>query len=338
MDKQTLEKYEPKLTKLFLNSRKNNRLFSAYLLYGPKNAPLKECALYLSQSLGCEKDIFACNECPSCKRFIEGIRPDFYLLDGQKEMIKKGDIQALEKKFSLSAYEKGHSLCYVINKVDNMNNEASNALLKFLEEPKEGQVAFLTTNNLDKVLPTIRSRCLSMRIDPIEALESKQKIESLEINLPTDKKKNRNIHVSASQAYILSKNFSSPQEAEKAILEEPSILDGIQAGEAFLQDYCNSYKTACFTLLKETALLKENKCYNWLYLTILDVFESVLLNQVEIDNPFSDIIHDLKKYTEEIRDGIKIIQEILTLKNLNFNITLSSARFLTALDKEKKKR
>ena len=164
MNREILEKYQPKLTRLFTNSRKSNRLSGAYLLYGPKNAPLKETALYLAQSLGCETDLLACNECNSCKRFLEGVRPDFILIDGQREMIKKGDIQALEKKFSLSAYEKGHSLCYVINKVDNINNEAANAILKFLEEPPSETYAILTSQNEAKVLPTILSRCESLRL------------------------------------------------------------------------------------------------------------------------------------------------------------------------------
>ena len=48
MDQATLEKYEPVCAKLFYNSVKNNRLSGAYLLYGPKNAPLKEVAFYLA--------------------------------------------------------------------------------------------------------------------------------------------------------------------------------------------------------------------------------------------------------------------------------------------------
>ncbi|MCR4697845.1 MAG: hypothetical protein K5762_00615 [Bacilli bacterium] len=335
MNRETLEKYQPKLTRLFTNSRKSNRLSGAYLLYGPKNAPLKETALYLAQSLGCEKELLACNECNSCKRFLEGIRPDFVLIDGQSEMIKKGDIQALEKKFSLSAYEKGHSLCYVINKVDNINNEAANALLKFLEEPKVGQVAFLTTNNPDKVLATIRSRSISIRVDPIEPLVFQQELEEHEFVMEEEgKKKPKVLHLSSIQAYILARNYATIEEVEALLSSDTGVKDGIDAAEAFLNDYCSSYKTASFTLLKETALLKDSKCYNWMYLTILDVFESVLLNDKNEHNPFSDIIHDLRKHQEEIRKGVEVIKEVLTHKNLNYNATLTAARFLHALDEE----
>lgn len=332
MDKQTLEKYESKLTRLFLNSRKKNRLSSAYLLYGPKNAPLKESALYLAKSLGCEKDLLACNACPSCKRFDDGIHPDFCFIDGQYDMIKKGDIQDLEKKFSLSAYEKGHSLCYVINKVDNINNEAANALLKFLEEPKVGQIAFLTTNNLDKVLPTIRSRSISIRLDPIDPKKVQKQLEETEITIQEEgKKKDTTLRINPYQAYILSRNYATIAELKKLFQVDLSWREGIDAAEAFLNDYASNLKLAKFTLLKQIAELKDSKCYNWMYLTILDVFQSVLLNEKKDDNPFGDLILYLQRRKPAIRKGVEVIKEVLTHKNLNYNANLTAARFLHAI-------
>lgn len=338
MDKETLEKYEPKITRLFSNSRENNRLSSAYLLYGPENAPLKEVAMYLAQSLGCSTDILACNCCDSCKRFLEGIRPDFLLIDGQKDMIKKGDVQILEKKFSLSAYEKGHTLSYVINRVDNINNEAANALLKFLEEPKLGQIAFLTTTNLDKVLPTIRSRAISIRIDPIDPVGLQNALIEKEFSITEEgKKKEKKTHLTTTQAYILSNHFATMEEVESALKENTDILDGISAGEAFLYDYSGNIKTASYTLLKETTLLKDGKCYNWMYLTILDVFQCVLLAEEDKDNPLSELIENLKRHEDEIRRGINVIKDMMTHRNLNMNVTLFAGKFLCALNKEKKR-
>lgn len=333
MDRKTLERYEPKLARLFLNSRKSNRLSSAYLLYGAKNAPLKEAAMYLAKSLGCENELLACDSCSSCKRFDEGIRPDFYFIDGQYEMIKKGDIQELEKKFSLSAYEKGHSLCYVINKVENINNEAANALLKFLEEPKVGQVAFLTTNNLDKVLPTIRSRSISIRLDPINPLALQKELEGKEIILEEEgKKKPVVIHLNLNHAYLLSRNYATMEEIENLFKIDLSFCDGIDAAEAFLNDYCTNLKTAKFTLLKQIAELKDTKCYNWMYLTILDVFQSALLNEDNPNNPFLDMMPYLRRKKEAVQRGVEVIKEVLAHKNLNYNANLTAARFLQALD------
>lgn len=335
MNQELLKKYEPKLYRLFLNSKKQNRISSAYLLYGEKNAPLKEIAMYLSQSLNCENDIFACNECTSCKRFISGVRPDFYLIDGQNDMIKKGDIQALEQKFSLSAIEKSHTLSYVINRVDNINNEAANALLKFLEEPKVGQIAFLTTYNPNKVLKTILSRSISIKINPIKVDEFLEELNTTELIFQEEgKKKEQKVHLTATQAYILSKNFSSIDEIKDQLKTEPHLLEGINSGEIFLNEYCINYNQACFTLLRETTLLKDNKCYNWMYLTILDVFESILLKLDDDKNPFNDVIKKLQPHSIEIQRGVETIKEILNHKNLNYNATLIAARILSALKEE----
>ena len=176
MNKETFLKSEAKAAKLFINSRKTGRLSSAYLLYGERNAPLKESALFLAKSLGCENSYLACDECDSCKRFDKGIHPDFVLIDGETTRIKKEDIQNLQDKFSESAFEKGHRLCYVIHRVENITEKAANTILKFLEEPREGQVAILTSYNIDKVLKTILSRSVLVRIDPIDEKEMQREL------------------------------------------------------------------------------------------------------------------------------------------------------------------
>lgn len=55
-------------------------------------------------------------------------------------------------------------MIYIINLVENMNVQAINSLLKFLEEPPANTYAFLTTENETKVLPTILSRCEKLRM------------------------------------------------------------------------------------------------------------------------------------------------------------------------------
>ena len=135
-------------------------------------------------------------------------------------------------------------------------------------------------------------------------------------------------------AYFLSRNFATMEEVSN-ILTDTTFIDGFEAAEAFLNDYCVSLKTASYTLLKETAMLKDSKCYNWLYLTLQDVFESVLLEDKDPDNPFADIIHSLSKHKEEIENGLAIIQEVLSHRYLNYNPTLSVARFLSALNERK---
>lgn len=326
MDKKTRREKGPKLYRLFLNSRKNNRLAGAYLLYGQRNAPLKETARYLSQSLSCEKDLFACNECPSCLRFLSHTHPDFVLIDGENKTIKKEDIHALEEKFSQTAFEKGHRLTYVIHCAENRTEEAANAILKFLEEPKSGQVAFLTSYNPDKVLKTILSRSLSIRVDPIDPKGFQSRIESTEYT--SGKKK---IHLSSGACYILSRLFSDEEEVRHRIEEDGSFLAGYQAAEDYFNARLVSKNKASYVLLLEISQRKDSACYNWLYLTINEIFSMVLLDEKDDDNPFNDIIRSLSGKKENVRNGQKIISEALSLRQLNLNPTLIAAKLSLAL-------
>lgn len=106
MDKETFEKTQPKLAKLFLNSRKSNRLSHAYLLYGEINSPLVDSAMYLAKSLYCTKDLLACNSCLECQKFEENNHPDFTFIDGRAKGLKKEDINYLSEKYSLGTVEK----------------------------------------------------------------------------------------------------------------------------------------------------------------------------------------------------------------------------------------
>ena len=330
MDRDTLIKYENKLAKLFVNSRKQNRLANAYLLYGNRNAPLKEVAFYLAQSLSCERDYLACNECPSCKRFINGVRPDFFYIDGDDSTIKKDDVKELEKSFSMSALEKNHRLTYVINKLENITEEAINALLKFLEEPKEGQIAFLTTNNITKVLPTIISRCLLVRIDPIDSDKFYQSL--LDLNFKNAKK---TFKLNPSQAYLLSKLYGSREEVE-AVINEGSFLKAYDVAEAFLNDLTSSIKEGGYTLLKEMSKLDDSKCYNYLYLLIDLVFQMSITGDLSDDNPLSDIASSLSKY-KRLECAEKILKQAIALKQVNLNPTLVGASLIKSLEEEDKR-
>ena len=61
----------------------------------------------------------------------------------------------------------------VIDTADDMNENAANALLKLLEEPPPHSVIFLISNNLGKLLPTIRSRCRQITLQPLSDAQMK---------------------------------------------------------------------------------------------------------------------------------------------------------------------
>lgn len=146
---------------------KNKQLSHAYLISGDVGTPLLETALFLAQSLVCEHQLnseLACEECVTCLRIENQSYLDFVLIDGSQASIKKDEIGDIQYSFSKSPVEIAGKKVYVIHLMEKASIAAMNSILKFLEEPVEDVTAIITTQNLNKILPTIVSRCQSIRL------------------------------------------------------------------------------------------------------------------------------------------------------------------------------
>lgn len=146
-----------------LNCKKNNKIPQAILLNGYKDTPLLEIAKYVAKSIICDKEI-PCEECLDCLRIETGNYTDLIIIDGSEHSIKKGQIEDIQERFSMSALEEKGIKIYIINKIENATTEAVNSLLKFLEEPTKDIYAIITTSNINNVLSTIISRCMNIRL------------------------------------------------------------------------------------------------------------------------------------------------------------------------------
>jgi len=65
----------------------------------------------------------------------------------------------------------------IISEAQNLNTESQNALLKILEEPGENNYVILATNNIQSILPTIISRCYTLKISEESNIKTKKEIE-----------------------------------------------------------------------------------------------------------------------------------------------------------------
>ncbi len=155
-----LKNKQPIIYQTFTNSLENKTLSHAYLLVGNPGTPLLETAKFLAKTILCDDPSpLACSNCITCLRIESDNYPDVITLDGSKANIKKEDVLNIESRFEKTAFETKGIMIYIINLVENMQIEAVNSILKFLEEPEGEVYAFLTTNNVNNVLPTIVSRC-----------------------------------------------------------------------------------------------------------------------------------------------------------------------------------
>jgi len=196
--------------RVIVNSLKAGRLASSYLFYGPRGVGKTATAFGLAKALNCrEREADFCGSCPPCRRIESLNYPDLRVvvptppgveledLDwspktgrpsfGQKGKISIDTIRSLRKELSLKPFE-GERRVIVILDADCMTADASNALLKSLEEPPLDTVFVLTTVRLSFLLPTILSRC--QRI-PFRRLKREEIEESLRKRLKLDKERAR---------------------------------------------------------------------------------------------------------------------------------------------------
>ena len=162
-------KYRPKsfseivgqdhVKKILTNALKMGRIAHAYIFAGPRGTGKTTTARILAKSLNCEnrKDAEPCNQCQSCISIDEGTFMDVVELDAASN---RGidEIRRIREGAGYRPIE-GKYKVYIIDEVHMLTKEAFNALLKTLEEPPEHVVFVLATTNLEKVPPTIVSRC-----------------------------------------------------------------------------------------------------------------------------------------------------------------------------------
>lgn len=139
----------------------NKKVSHAYLFNGEAGTLKKETALLFIKTLFCieNSERIPCNDCRNCNRINNNIHPDVVIISSEEGgSIKKGQIQQLHKEISYRSTELSRKI-YLIDRVEMLTTSAANSLLKFLEEPDGNTTAILVTENIQKVLGTIQSRC-----------------------------------------------------------------------------------------------------------------------------------------------------------------------------------
>lgn len=160
------------------------RLPHALLLNGPAGSGKRLFAEHLARSLLCtspDQEGFACGTCPDCVWVESGNHPDYFTVipaadqeadesaeaaeEGKKEkarssLILIGQVRALLAALEVGAGgHAGGRRVVIVDPAEAMNVEASNAILKALEEPLGGTIYILVSHSPRRLLPTIRSRC-----------------------------------------------------------------------------------------------------------------------------------------------------------------------------------
>jgi DNA polymerase-3 subunit delta' len=105
---------------------------------------------------------------PTFRRMAAGSHPDVLVLEA--EDIKVEEARSVAAFLSLTPAESEWRVV-IIDSIDAMNRNAANALLKTLEEPPARAALILVSHNPGALLPTIRSRCRTLRVPPLNEAE-----------------------------------------------------------------------------------------------------------------------------------------------------------------------
>jgi DNA polymerase-3 subunit delta' len=165
------------------------RLPNALLFAGPEGIGKKRFATELARMLVCTRrhGADACGACGACTRAREFViptlekgadtdqvffsqHPDVGIVIPYKQNLRIGAIRALETEAHYRPYE-AEARVFIVDDAEKMNDPASNALLKTLEEPPATTHLILITSREDTLLPTIRSRCQTIRFAPVPLVE-----------------------------------------------------------------------------------------------------------------------------------------------------------------------
>jgi DNA polymerase III subunit gamma/tau len=150
---------QPHVTQTLLNALKNGNISHAYLFCGPRGTGKTSTARILAKAVNCLNNGKGepCNTCEMCKAITEDRAMDVIEIDAASN---RGidEIRDLREKVNYAPSQARHKV-YIIDEFHMLTKDASNALLKTLEEPPPHVIFVLATTESHKVLPTILSRC-----------------------------------------------------------------------------------------------------------------------------------------------------------------------------------
>lgn len=152
---------QTKISSFFKRINNNNQMQHAYIFEGVTGVGKYKMAKWVAQLQYCQnptQDGAPCLECNQCLRIEAEEHPDVVTLRPDGASIKVGQVRQIKEDFSKSGMESRKKIL-IVQEMDKITTSAANSLLKFIEEPEGEITIMLLTTEVQKLLPTILSRC-----------------------------------------------------------------------------------------------------------------------------------------------------------------------------------
>ena len=247
--------------------------------------------------------------CNTCRMIDSGNYPEIEIISPDGMWIKKEQLKKLQNDFNKTAII-GNKKIYIIKEAEKLNKQSANSILKFLEEPEEGIIAILVTDNIYGILETIRSRC-----QLIELKESKKELSV----------KNTNNKLSL---ILYNKEELEEEEIEKIekVIKfvnyyEKNHLDAIIYMQKLWHDYIKT---------KEEML----NAFDLIILYYKDVINKISNRNIEIFDDYEKEIEEIsnKNTIPEICDKLNILTDFKEKIKYNANAKLLMDKLVITLE------
>jgi DNA polymerase-3 subunit delta' len=168
---------------------RGNRVHHAYRFEGPDGTGKELAAFALAQALVCSAgDVLGCGRCDACRRAVtfseerprSPHHPDVMIIErafyppetftppkNETQQISIEQIRTIVLAHAAYPAHEGRARVFILRRAEELSIGAANALLKTLEEPRNGTHFILLTARPDRLLNTIRSRTLPVRFAPL---------------------------------------------------------------------------------------------------------------------------------------------------------------------------
>ena len=202
--------------KALSNAIESGRIMHAYLFCGPRGTGKTSSARIFAKSLNCEHGptVKPCGKCAGCLDVINSNPVDVIEIDAASNRSVEDARNILEKVQYAPLH--GKYKIYIIDEVHMLTTEASNTLLKTLEEPPENVIFILATTESHKVLETIVSRCQRYDFRRITTADIVKRLEFIA--------KSENIKIDGNVLLAIAKNAAGGMRDAVALLDQLSVL------------------------------------------------------------------------------------------------------------------